>query len=46
LVRRWRGKIIAFPNAENVFQCARAVSDRTDITEFLPAIVSPSKKTV
>lgn len=30
------------PDAENVFQCVRAVFERTDITEFLPRIVVPT----
>ena len=42
LVRRYRDWIINFPDAEGVFQCARAVFDRSDITEFLPAIVAPT----
>ena len=42
LVRRYRDWIINFPDAENVFQCVRAVFERTDITEFLPRIVVPT----
>jgi pimeloyl-ACP methyl ester carboxylesterase len=42
LVRRYRDKIIEFPNAENVFQCACAVLGRTEITESLSAIFAPT----
>jgi pimeloyl-ACP methyl ester carboxylesterase len=42
LVRHYRDWIINFPDAENVFQCVRAVFERTDITEFLPRIVVPT----
>jgi 3-oxoadipate enol-lactonase len=42
LIRRYHDRIANFPDAENVFQCARAVFDRTDITEFLPSIVAPT----
>jgi pimeloyl-ACP methyl ester carboxylesterase len=41
LIRRYREWIINFPDAENVFQSAVAVFNRTDITEFLPRIVAP-----
>jgi 3-oxoadipate enol-lactonase len=42
LIGRYRDVIINFPDAENVFQCAVAAFNRTDISEFLPRIVVPT----
>jgi pimeloyl-ACP methyl ester carboxylesterase len=42
LIRRYHDWIVNFPDAENVFQSALAVFNRTDITEFLPRIVAPT----
>jgi 3-oxoadipate enol-lactonase len=42
LIQRNRDLILNFPDAENVFQSARAVFERTDFTEFLPRIAIPT----
>src|SRR5262245_55705386 len=42
LIRRNRDLILNFPEAENVFQCARAVFERSDFAESLPGIVAPT----
>jgi pimeloyl-ACP methyl ester carboxylesterase len=42
LIRRYRDWIVNFPDAENAFQSAVAVFNRTDITEFLSRIVAPT----